>query len=278
MMNITEKCAKLIDEMRMKNPLIHCITNYVTANTVANGLLACGASPVMADSPLDAVEITSKADGVLFNMGTFGKDRCKAMLISGSTAVEQKKPVVLDPVGAGSTDYRLKNALQMLRQFRFAAVRGNASEISSLVNASAVTMKIEGEKGVDSAAVELDKAIEIAKAASDKFSCTIVVTGKTDIVCFKDKCALISNGVPMMKKVTGTGCLASGLVAAMCAATDDYFTAAVTAVSLIGVVGEIAAETAKGTGSLYVNIMDTLTNLSGHDYKKYAKIELIQLT
>ena len=49
MTNITtENCAALLDILREKNPLVHCITNYVTANTVANGLLAAGASPVMA--------------------------------------------------------------------------------------------------------------------------------------------------------------------------------------------------------------------------------------
>ncbi|CAM5582441.1 Hydroxyethylthiazole kinase [Lysinibacillus sphaericus] len=35
--------------IRKKQPLIHCITNYVVANFQANGLLAIGASPVMAD-------------------------------------------------------------------------------------------------------------------------------------------------------------------------------------------------------------------------------------
>ena len=98
---ITE-CAGLVDSLREKAPLIHCITNYVTANTVANGLLAAGASPVMADSPLDAEEITDKASAVLFNMGTLSKDRLRAMLISGQKAAEKGKPVVLDPVGAGS--------------------------------------------------------------------------------------------------------------------------------------------------------------------------------
>lgn len=268
-----KSCAELINAVRGKNPLIHCITNYVTANTVANGLLALGASPVMADSPLDAMEITASADAVLFNMGTFGKDRCRAMLISGQEAAQSKKPIVLDPVGAGSTDYRLKNALQMLRQFRFAAVRGNPAEISALINASAVTMKTE--KGVDSAAVTTERATELARVASEKFSCTVIVTGKTDVVCYKDKCALISNGVPMMSRVTGTGCLASGLVAAMCAVTDDYFTAATAAMSLIGAVGEISAKSAAGTGSFYVGIMDALTNISGEEFSGMAKIETI---
>ena len=38
-----------LDRVRERRPLIHCITNYVTANDVANLLLACGASPIMAD-------------------------------------------------------------------------------------------------------------------------------------------------------------------------------------------------------------------------------------
>lgn len=286
---LEKDCALALLNMRSKSPLVHCITNYVTANTVANGLLAVGASPVMADSPLDAAEITAMSDGVLFNMGTFGKDRCKAMLISAGVAAQGHKPIVLDPVGAGSTDYRLKNALQMLRQFRFAAIRGNASEIMALVNSSAVTMRVENpalsdldvnaaEKGVDSREVELSKAIELARAASDKFSTVVTVTGKTDVVCYKNSTALIHNGNPMMSKITGTGCLASGLLAAMCASNGDYFISAVAAMSLIGTVGEIAAENLKenqGTGTLYVNMLDTLTVIDQELFTKYAKIELI---
>lgn len=144
MTNITtENCAALLDILREKNPLVHCITNYVTANTVANGLLAAGASPVMADSPLDAEDITAKASAVLFNMGTLSKDRLRAMLISAQKAADMAKPIVLDPVGAGSTDNRLRSTMQLLRQFRFAAVRGNASEISALLSTSPITMKAE---------------------------------------------------------------------------------------------------------------------------------------
>lgn len=43
------------DNLRASCPLIHNITNYVTVNDVANILLACGASPIMADDPEDAV-------------------------------------------------------------------------------------------------------------------------------------------------------------------------------------------------------------------------------
>ena len=172
MTNITtENCAALLDILREKNPLVHCITNYVTANTVANGLLAAGASPVMADSPLDAEDITAKASAVLFNMGTLSKDRLRAMLISAQKAADMSKPIVLDPVGAGSTDNRLRSTMQLLRQFRFAAVRGNASEISALLSTSPITMK--AEKGVDSAETTLEDKISLAKKAAKRYSCTV---------------------------------------------------------------------------------------------------------
>ena len=49
----------ILKNVHEKTPLVHCITNYVTVNDVANILLACGGSPIMADDEKDAVEITS---------------------------------------------------------------------------------------------------------------------------------------------------------------------------------------------------------------------------
>ena len=51
--------AGILDEVRRISPLVHCITNYVTVNDCANVLLACGASPVMADDEREAEEIVS---------------------------------------------------------------------------------------------------------------------------------------------------------------------------------------------------------------------------
>ncbi len=48
--------------------LVHCITNYVTVNDCANVLLACGASPVMADDEREAEDIVSIASSLVINM------------------------------------------------------------------------------------------------------------------------------------------------------------------------------------------------------------------
>ena len=40
-----------LSNVRRLRPVVHTITNYVTANDCANLLLAAGASPIMADAP-----------------------------------------------------------------------------------------------------------------------------------------------------------------------------------------------------------------------------------
>lgn len=55
---------QIFENVRGKSPLVHCITNYVTVNDCANMLLACGGSPIMADDPEDAVEITGICKGL----------------------------------------------------------------------------------------------------------------------------------------------------------------------------------------------------------------------
>ena len=49
----------LFANVRAKSPLVHNITNYVTVNDCANIVLACGASPIMADDAAEVEDIPS---------------------------------------------------------------------------------------------------------------------------------------------------------------------------------------------------------------------------
>ena len=40
----------ILKEIRSRKPLVHCISNIVTANDCANLLLSMGASPIMAQA------------------------------------------------------------------------------------------------------------------------------------------------------------------------------------------------------------------------------------
>ncbi len=96
-----------LDRVRERRPLIHCITNYVTANDVANLLLACGASPIMADEPEEVEEITARCAGLCLNLGTPSRRTIPSLMRAGVKAGELGRPVVLDPVGVGASALRL---------------------------------------------------------------------------------------------------------------------------------------------------------------------------
>lgn len=77
----------IFENVRKKSLLVHNITNHVTVNDCANILLACGGSPIVADDPEDAVEITAICVGLNINIGTLNQPTIPAMLASGKRAV-----------------------------------------------------------------------------------------------------------------------------------------------------------------------------------------------
>lgn len=133
----------MLENVRKKNPLIHNITNYVTVNDCANIVLACGASPIMADDKNEAAEITEICAGLNINIGTLNTRTIDAMLIAGKRSNELHHHVVLDPVGAGASKLRTDTARRLLKEVKFSVIRGNVSEIKTLASGSGTT------KGVD---------------------------------------------------------------------------------------------------------------------------------
>lgn len=101
------------ENLRQKAPLIHNITNYVTVNDCANMVLACGASPIMADDLGEVEEITTLCAGLNINIGTLNSRTIDSMLLAGRTANRLGHPVVLDPVGAGASRLRTGTALRL---------------------------------------------------------------------------------------------------------------------------------------------------------------------
>lgn len=96
--SIIESCAKAADKVRDICPLVHCITNYVTVNDVANCILAIGASPIMADDIAEAADITSISKALVINMGTLNARTVESMVAAGKKANELGVPVVFDPL------------------------------------------------------------------------------------------------------------------------------------------------------------------------------------
>ena len=75
--------SDILERNRSTSPLVHCISNYVTANDCVNLLLASGASAIMADDADEVEEITAMCQALVINLGTPNPRRLAAMLKAG---------------------------------------------------------------------------------------------------------------------------------------------------------------------------------------------------
>ena len=138
---------KTLETLRQTNPLVHCITNYVTVNDCANALLACGASPIMSDEPEDVEDITTICNALVLNIGTLNKHSIEGMHRAASRASALGHAIVLDPVGAGASKLRTNTAAELMKKYSVSVVRGNMSEIKAL--AAALDLNLESSAGCE---------------------------------------------------------------------------------------------------------------------------------
>ncbi|RJX42426.1 hydroxyethylthiazole kinase [Halonotius aquaticus] len=248
--------AESLTSLRATEPLIQHLTNRVTINDVANSTLHWGALPVMADGPNDGPEMAHGASAVLLNTGQVNDSLSEAIYETGLAANELGVPVILDPVGMGSTPTRNELVERLLADVDFAAIKGNYGEISALAGAEAEV------KGVESVG-EYDEIADTAQAVADSADTVVVASGETDIVATADAAYRVAAGDEMMGEVVGTGCILGGTVATFCGGLDDTLTAALHATLAFGLVGERAAgDEYSGPASYHTNLLDGIWNLT----------------
>lgn len=263
-MSMNEQLAGIADRVRETNPLVHCITNYVTVNDCANALLAVGASPVMADDRAEVAEITSIAQGLLLNIGTLNRRTIASMKRAAKTANTKGIPIILDPVGAGASTLRTRTAQELVRLARPALIRGNASEITTLHAGSGNTRGADAAEA-DSGKDAFARTIATAKALSIQSGAVVAATGVTDIITDGTRVITIRNGHPLLARITGSGCMLSCLCAAFCAAAPDrILEASAAAVASMGVCGERAAagSAVAGTATFRTALIDRLSRIT----------------
>ena len=243
-----------IAAVRTQSPLVHNITNYVVMNNSANALLAIGASPVMAHWVSEMKEMTAIAGALVINIGTLDDKWIEGMIAAGKAASRRGTPIVLDPVGVGATSQRTEAALKIIEECHPTIIRGNASEIMALVDASVKS------KGVDSSASSND-ALDSAKRLAKETGAVVVISGEIDYITDGETIHTVDGGNPIMTSVTGMGCTATALVGAFAAVVADPMVAATAAMAVMSLAGERAAANSRGNGSMQVNFLDELYNL-----------------
>jgi hydroxyethylthiazole kinase len=242
--------------VREHAPLVHCLTNLVVTNFTANVLLAIGAAPAMVVAREEAGEFAAIANALSVNLGTLDVPQSKAIRVAVDAANAAGKPWVLDPVAVGPLAFRTEFALDLLDS-KPAVIRGNASEIISLSGGTA------SGRGVDSTAAT-DAALDAAQILALKTQATVAVTGATDYITDGRRTVALSNGSPLMTRVTGVGCALSATVAAfvgVASGPEEHWMATVAAVAYSTIAGELAARDAALPGSFAVAYLDRLASL-----------------
>jgi len=268
--NLGGKIFEIIERIRQERPLIHNITNMVAMNDSANIILAIGGLPVMAHAQAEVREMVRVAGALVLNIGTLTSEQIDSMIAAGEEANNLKKPVVLDPVGAGATHLRTESALRLQERIKIDIVRGNHAEVSILAGLKG---SIKGVESVGSG----KNAVEVARSLARKHNQVVIITGKQDIVTDGKTVIEINNGSPMLGTITATGCMVTSLIATFAAVCNDYVMASTGALVCFGLAGERAAVKAQGPGSFKVNLFDEVYNLNEKIICEGLKVNIYEL-
>ncbi|BGE81922.1 hydroxyethylthiazole kinase [Staphylococcus petrasii] len=255
-----------LEKLRNENPLVVCYTNDVVKNFTANGLLSIGASPAMSEAPEEAEEFYKVAGALLINIGTLTKANEEDILKIGKIANQQGTPIVFDPVAVGASTYRKQFCQKFLSEVEVSVIKGNASEILTLVDPNTTMKGTDGDANLD--------AVTIAKKAYEELNTAIVLTGKEDVVVQDNKVVQLSNGSPLLAKITGAGCLLGGLVASfLFRETHPSLQVLEEAVSFYNIAAEIAEkdEQVKGPGTFLSHLLDEMYQLEYSTYEQHVK-------
>ena len=152
-------------------------------------------------------------------------------------------------------------------KYRLSVIRGNAGELHSLAGRDACTRGVESDEAAD---------LSLCAALAQKSGAVVAASGATDLVTDGKSVVEIVNGVPLMGKICGTGCMAGSAVAAA-AAVAPPFDAAVFSHCALGIAGEKAFVYAKGPGTFKHALFDEVFSLTADDLEQYAKIREVSL-
>ena len=281
---ILDKINDTLNQIKQRNPLTHCITNSVTINDCANAVLAIGGSPFMAEDAEELEEVVTIADALVINIGKLSKEQINSMNVSAEVANKTNTPIVLDPVGVGVTELRNKTTLNLIDNYKMAAIRGNISEIKAIAKLTGIIDENNTAKGVD---VNIDDIIteenlnangEIIRELANRLNTTILASGPIDILSDGKTTIAIDNGDDMMPLITGSGCMLSSIVGS-CIGGSSPLEGSLVAILAMNLAGEKAREKVdekdEGTGSFRTYLIDYLYKTNAESLVNESNIKIL---
>lgn len=260
-----EKVLNVLNQVRNKNPLVHCITNYVTINDCANILLSYGASPAMCEAYDEVFDFVKSAQALYINLGTLNKEQEASVILAAESAKINNIPLVLDPVACAAIPKKVKIIKRIFEVGKIDIIKGNIGEINFLAGKSS---NVKGVDSLDSS----EGAMESCKILAQIYNCTVAATGKEDFITDGKRCARIKNGTSILTKVTGAGCMLGAICSAAAGSYNDNFIATTSAILSMNIAAEEAFKESKAPGSFRVKLIDSIYELTYEKLKEGEKI------
>ena len=94
-------------------------------------------------------------------------------------------------VGAGASKLRTNTANELMEKVKFDVVRGNISEVKTLMLGTGSTKGVDADVSDKVTDENLDDTISKLKSFSKATGSIIAVTGAIDLVCDSEKCYVI---------------------------------------------------------------------------------------
>jgi hydroxyethylthiazole kinase len=257
--------------LRETTPLVLSLTNSVVREFTANALLSLGASPIMSDAFEEIAELVGISSSLNLNIGTPTPRSAEAMALAARAAKAKTIPIALDPVAVGATQLRWKLVERLLSIATPAVIRGNQAEIAALAGIRSIA------RGVD--AVEaLEGAASMVRKLAKRLGTVIVASGATDYLSDGEIVVAIDNGHPFMSRTTGSGCVATAVIAAFLPISSSPLAAAVSAMIVMNMAGEFAADHSRtdGPGSFRVHFLDAFDKLEPDLIEARMKVRLVE--
>ena len=262
---MTEKIIKAKKAAWENSPLIHSITNPISINDCANFVLSAGGKPMMAEHPLECADITKTASALALNIANITDARMQSIKISAKTAEEYRVPSIIDAVGVTCSKLRLDYINGLLSDTKISAIKGNIAEIKALLGIHTETIGID-VKGCG----DINEDIKAVNELACRYGCTVMASGKTDIISNGTETALVQNGRREMSLVTGTGCVLN-VLAATYMSQSDAFTGCIAAAVIFGICGELA-EHKNGMASYKNAMLDKIYTLTDDEIRDNIKL------
>lgn len=290
-----EALTEILNLQEEKKPLIHCISSMVTMSDLAQGILSYNGNPIMAPGINEIGEITTRADGILINLGTLDNSKIESMEKALRVASRKNKPVVLDAVGVDISFFRREISLIFLTRYKIDVIKGNLLEIKELLEKKSKKNKDhkvireykekyeneEIEKKVEDSIKSDYEIREKMREFSKRYKSILIVTGKESYVTDGFSEFFISNGNEKFDRIVGVSSILAGLISvgvSVARTNAEKVQAVLIAIMTMGISQELAYEKNKenaGLMSLKNSLIDEISVINNVKIESMGKISYV---